>query len=224
MKTDEVLRREVEDELHWDPKVRDIAAQIGVAATGGVISLSGNVNSYPQKTAAEHAAQRVGGVKVVASALKVLLNKMGKKNDIQIAEAVRDALRDDTSVNEDQIEVKVENEWVSLEGTVDWAYQKLAAQKCIERLPFIMGVVNNVVVKSKTVDTKDMLKKISAAFHRSASVDSSTISIDVDKDKVTLHGMVKSLPEKMAAEEIAWSYPGVMAVDNKIDIATPVFP
>jgi osmotically-inducible protein OsmY len=224
MKTDEILRREVEDELQWDPKVRDVATQIGVAARDGVISLSGNVKSYPQKMAAELAAQKVGGVRVVASALKVCIHDMGKKNDIQIAEAVRNALRDDSCVNEDQIEVKVENEWVALDGMVDWSYQKLAAQKCIERLPFIMGVVNNVVVKPKSVDTKDMLRKISAAFHRSAAVDSSTIRIDAEKDKVTLHGTVKSLPEKRAAEEIAWSYPGVMMVDNQIDIAASVFP
>ncbi len=223
MKTDEVLRREVEAEMQWEPKVRDIATQIGVAVRDGVISLSGNVKSYPQKMAAEHAAQRVRGVKVVASALKVCIHDMGKKNDTQIAEAVRNVLRDDACVNEDQIEVKVENEWVALEGTVDWSYQKLAAQKCIEHLPFIMGVVNNVVVKPKFVDAKDMLKKISAAFHRSASLDSSTIRIDADKDKVTLHGTVKSLPEKRAAEEIAWSYPGVMVVDNQIDIAAPLY-
>ncbi len=223
MKTDEILRKDVEDEIHWDPKLKEISSQIAVAARDGVISLFGNVKSYPLKLAVEHAAQRVAGVKVVASGLKVKVNDRGKKNDVQIAEAVRNALRDDDCVNEDQIEVKVENEWVALEGTVDWSYQKLAAQKCVENLPCIMGVVNNVIVKPRPVDTHEMLKRISAAFHRSASVDSSTIRIEADDKTVTLHGTVKSLLEKRAAEEIAWSYPGVMMVVNKIDIAVPVF-
>jgi osmotically-inducible protein OsmY len=223
MKTDEILRNDVIDELHWDPKLRDISTQIGVASKAGVISLSGNVRSYPEKMAAEHAAQRVAGVKVVASGLKVRLNAEGKKDDIQIAEAVGNALRFDPCVNEDQVEVKVENGWVIMEGTVDWSFQKLAAQKCVENLPFIMGVINNVIVKEKTVDTKEMQKKIAAAFHRAASLDSSTITIEARDNRITLHGTVKSLLEKRTAEDIAWSYPGVVVVTNEIHVDSQPF-
>ncbi len=223
MKTNEELRKDVMDEIKWDPQLRSVATDIGVAAKDGVVTLSGVIDTYWKKLAAEKAAQRVLGVKVVACDIEVRLGSIGKRTDTEIAEAVRNALRWNSSVNEDKIEVKVDNGWVYLDGEVDFEFEKRYAQECVEDLVAVRGVTNSIAIKAKVIDTQDIQRKISAAYHRSATVDSSSIKIDTSGSKVTLRGRVRSWAEKKEAENIAWAAPGVLSVDNKIEIDVAVF-
>ena len=223
MKTNEELRQDVMNEIKWDPELRNVATEIGVASKDGVITLSGIVDTYRKQIAAEKAAQRVAGVKVVASDVQVSLGSLGKKTDTEIAEAVKNALRWNTAVNEDQIEVKVDNGWVYLDGAVEWEYERNTAQRSVENLIGVKGVSNTISIKSKSVDTKEIKSKIAAAFHRSATVDSSGITIECIGNKVTLHGKVRSWAERKDAEQTAWASPGVTDVDNKIEIDVAVY-
>jgi osmotically-inducible protein OsmY len=223
MKTNEELRKDVMDEIKWDPELRIVATEIGVAAKDGVITLSGVVDSYWKKLSTEKAAQRVLGVKVVACDIEVRLASIGKRTDTEVAEAVRNALRWNSAVNEDLIEVKVDNGWVYLDGEVPFEYQKRYAEDCIEDLVAVRGVTNNIRIKARQIDGKEIQRNISAAYHRSATVDSSSIKIDIVGSKVTLRGKVRSWAEKKQAENIAWAAPGVLSVDNKIDIDVAVY-
>lgn len=189
----------------------------------GVVTLSGLVDTYSKKLAAEKAAQRVAGVQVVASDVEVKLGVAGKKTDTEIAEAVKNALRWNSAVNEDKIEVKVDNGWVYLDGKVDWEYERMSAQHSVEDLLGVRGVTNTIFIKSKTIDAKNIKSKIAEAFHRSATVDSSSIKIETTGNKVTLHGKVRSWAEKKEAENVAWFAPGVMDVDNQIEIDVAVY-
>jgi osmotically-inducible protein OsmY len=222
MKTNVELRNDVMDEIKSDPELSNVATDIGVAAKDGVITLSGVVDTYWKKISAEKAAQRVRGVRVVACDIEVKLGAVGK-TDTEIAEAVRNALGWNSAVIDDEIEVKVDNGWVYLEGKVAFAYEKRYAQECVEDLVGVKGVTNIITVKTKTVDTKDIQRKIAAAYHRRATIDSSAIRIDSLGGKVTLHGTVRSWAEKKEAESVAWTEPGVLSVDNKIEIDTEVY-
>jgi Predicted periplasmic or secreted lipoprotein len=218
MKTNEELRDDVMEEIKWDPELLSVATEIGVAAKDGVITLSGAVDSYRKKISAERAAQKVSGVKVVACDIEVRVGALGKRTDTEVAEAVRNALRWNSTVNDYKIGVKVDNGWVYLDGTVDWEYEKRYAQQSVEDLVAVRGVTNNIVIQSKPIDTKDIHRKISSAYHRSATIDSSSIKIETDGNKVTLRGKVRSLAERKEAENIAWTAPGVRSVDNQIEI------
>jgi osmotically-inducible protein OsmY len=222
MKTNEELRKDVMDEIKWDPELKNVATEIGVAVKDGVVTLSGELNTYWKKLSAERAAQRVLGVKVVACDIEVKLG-IGKKSDTEIAEAVRNALRWNSAVNEDQIEVKVDNGWVYLSGTVDLGFEKRYAQECVEDLSGVKGITNSITVNAQPIDIKDIQHKIRAAYHRSATVDSSSIKIETLGSKVTLHGRVRSWAEKQEAEHIALLAPGVMSVDNRIEIDVEVY-
>lgn len=222
MKTNEDLRNDVMEELKWDPELRDVATEIGVAAKDGVITLSGVVDTYWKKISAERAAQRVSGVRVVACDIDVKVGIIGKRTDTEVAEAVRNALRWNSAVNEDKIEVKVDNGWVYLDGKVAWEYEKRNAQESVEDLVGVRGVTNSILIESKPIDTKDILRKIAAAYHRSATIDASTIIIEPSENKVTLRGKVKSMAEKSEAEKIAWAAPGVTAVENDIEVESEV--
>lgn len=223
MKNNEDLRNEVMDEIRWDPELRDVATEIGVASKDGVVTLSGVVTSYWKKLAAERAAQRVAGVKVVASNIDVGLSGIGKRTDTEIAEAAKNALRWNSAVNEDKLEVKVDNGWVYLEGKVDFDYEKRYAQDCVENLLGVRGVTNNITIVTKVINTEDIQRKIVAAYHRHASIDASSISVIAAGNKVVLKGKVSSWAERKEAERVARLAPGVSSVDNKIDIDVSVF-
>lgn len=223
MKTNSELRKDVMEEISYTPELWSIAPEIGVAAKDGVVTLTGTVDSYWKKLTAEEAAQKVVGVKVVASDLEVKVQGVGKKTDTDIAEAVKNALRWNSSVDDDQIEVKVDNGWVYLTGKVDWPFQRDSARRSVENLVGVIGVSNNITLKPSPIDTKDIKSRISAAFHRSATIDSGAIRLETSDGTVTLRGTVRSWSEKKEAENIAWASPGVVKVQNQIEVDPMVF-
>lgn len=223
MKTNEEIQKDVMQEIKWDPQLRTVATEVGISAKEGVVTLSGIVDTYAKKLAAEKAAQRVHGVKVVAVDIEVKPVKTGVKTDTEIAEAIKNALMWNSAVNEDRIEVKVDNGWVYLNGNVEWEYEKRTAESAIKNLLGVRGVTNNITIKSKFIDADEIKNKIAAAFSRNARLDANTIRVEVIGSNVSLKGTVRSWTEKEEAERIAWSSPGVLTVDNKIEIFNEVF-
>lgn len=219
MKPDDEIRKNVLDEIQWDAQLTKIAPQIGVTAKNEVVTLSGNVDHYSQKLAAEKAAKRVKDVKVVAMDIQVKgAGHLDEITDAKIAEAVRNALVWHSAVNEDAINIKVEDGWIYLEGLVDWEYERKAAQRAVENLRGVKGVINQVRIKEKKVQAAEVKKKIRAAFHRHATVDSADIKVLTKDGKVTLSGKVRSWTEWKDAENVVWSMPGVSEVENKLEI------
>jgi len=220
MKTDVEIQKDVMDELNWEPFLK--ATEIGVAVKNGVVTLSGKVDSYSKKISAEKAAKRVVGVKAVAEDIDVKLDSNGKKSDSEIAEAVLNALKWHSAMQEDKIKIKVEDGWVTLEGEVEWEFQRNAAKSMVKDLMGVVGVLNNIKLRPKLVPS-EIKRKITAAFHRSATVDADKVNVLVEGSVVSLSGKVRSYAEKKEAERTAWLAPGVTKVENIIEIDLQVF-
>ena len=210
------LKKAVESELNFEPSIN--AAEIGVAVKNGVVTLSGRVPSYWEKIAAERAAARVAGVKAVANELEVRLPGSSERTDEDIARAAVDTLKWNVLVPADRIKVKVSKGWVTLEGTVDWQYQKSAAEKTVRKLTGVVGVTNLIEVKP-SVSKAEVKSAIEAALKRLAEVDANRIQVETDDGKVILSGTVRSWFAREEAERAAWAAPGVRAVEDHIAIA-----
>jgi osmotically-inducible protein OsmY len=220
MKTDYEIQQDVMEELKWEPFLK--ASEVGVAVKNGIVTLAGHVDSYSKKLAAENAAKKVVGVKAVAEEIEVGISPSYRKTDDEIAEAIVNALKWHTGIPEDKIKVKVEDGYVKLEGEVEWEYERTMAKSAIENLAGVRFLTNLITVRPK-ISSSDIQKKINAAFHRSATIDSSKIETEVDGSKVTLRGTVRSIAEKEDAENAAWFAPGVTNVINKIVIEVPEY-
>jgi osmotically-inducible protein OsmY len=215
MKTDSKLREDVMNQLSWEPNLDE--KKIGVAVENGVVTLSGVVNNYAHKTAAEKAAKKVFGVKAVAEDIEVKYGDAFKKTDTEIAKAAVNALKWNMSVPDDKVMVKVENGWVSLTGEVQWDFQRNAAKRAIENLLGVKHVNNNIALKQE-VKATDIKDKIKTAFERSADIEAKNIRVEVDGHTVTLKGTVHSLAEKDEARKAAYKAPGVYNVKNELKI------
>lgn len=214
--TDWETRKNVEEELNFEPSVN--AAEIGVAVNDGIVTLTGRVDSYWEKSAAEEAAARVAGVKAVVNELEIRLPISSERTDEDIARAAVNRLEWTITVPKDRIKVKVSQGWVTLEGDVDWQFQKNAAERAIRDLVGVKGVLNHIVVKARP-STAEVKAAIEEALKRSAKVDANRINVDVQGDKVILKGTVRSWFEREEAERAAWRAPGVRGVDNRIVVS-----
>lgn len=221
MKTDYEIKDDVLAELLWQPNIDE--TKIGVIVEDGVVTLSGVVDSYTKKVAAEKAVKSVKGVKAVALDIEVKYGTEYKKTDKEIAKAVVNALAWDTSVPEEKVSVKVEDGWVYLSGDLDWFYQKYSAKKAVENLLGVKGVINSIQIK-QAVEPTQIKEKITKAFERSAEVNAKNITISVDGHTVTLRGTVNSIAEKDEAQRAAYFAPGVYEVKNELVVKySPVY-
>ena len=211
------IRQNVEEELNFEPSVN--AAEIGAAVNDGIVTLTGRVDSYWEKSAAQEAAARVAGVKAVVNELEIRLPISSERTDEDIARAAVNRLEWTITVPKDHIKAKVSKGWVTLEGDVDWQFQKNAAEKTIRDLVGVKGVLNHIVVKARP-STAEVKSAIEEALKRSAQVDANRINVDVQGDKVMLKGTVRSWLEREEAERAAWRAPGVRGVDNRIVLST----
>lgn len=215
MSSDGHLQGAVLAELGWDPSVN--AAHIGVTANAGVVTLTGQVESFAEKHAAETAAHRVRGVIAVAEDIVVQVPFERTRGDEDIAAAAVERLAWDTSVTPGTIFVTVADGWVTLTGTVAWFYQKEAAFQDLVRLQGVRGVSNQIVVE-QAVDVTGIGVAISHALHRSWLFDNQNISVTADGNHIHLRGTVRSPAERQLAFAAAWSAPGVTRVVNDIEI------
>lgn len=213
MKTDTQIKRDVQDELIWEPSIDE--TRIGVSVEDGVVTLSGEVDSYAKKIAAEKAAKRVKGVRAVAEDIVVSYGLEDEKTDTEIAKAVVNALQWHASVPAEAIVPKVENGWVYLTGQVRWGYQKESAKNAVKDLAGVKGVINSITI-SQGIEPLEVKKRIKEAFERSADLEAKGIRVLTTGHTVTLEGTVHSLKEKEEAERVAFNAPGVYEVKNNL--------
>ena len=220
MKSDNQIQRDVMEELKWEPYLN--ASNIGVSVKNGIVTLSGQVDTYSKKIAAEKAPKRVAGVKAVAEDIQIGVSSVYTKTDTEIAQAVVNALKWHAAVEEEKIKIKVENGNVTLQGEVEWEYHRTNAKTAIENLTGVLSVFNLITVKPK-ITASDIQQKINSAFLRSATIDAKKITADVMGSRVTLRGTVRSFTEKEDAENAAWNAPGGISVTSKIEIEVPEY-
>lgn len=215
MITDSKLQQDVQNAIGWEPSIH--AAEIGVTAQDGVVTLSGTVDSYSKKLNAENATKKVKGVKAIAEDINVDYGISFKKNDTEVAKDIISAWKYNWQVPEDQIQAKVENGWAKLEGEVAWKYQEEAAQDAIKNLSGVKGISNLIKVKSESNDTSEKLD-VEDALKRNWSINSKDIKVEVDHNNVKLRGTVHSLYQRDEANRLAWNAPGVKSVDNELAV------
>jgi osmotically-inducible protein OsmY len=216
MKSDSEIERDVKDELKWDPDLD--ATDIGVSVSKGVVSLTGFVKSYLDRYEAEAATKRVAGVAGVANDLEVRIPSVDERPDPDVARDAVAALKAQLPFSSEHIRVVVKNGWVTLEGQVEWQYQKSTAETAVRRIKGVEGVTNSIQLKPRA-QPSDIKSKIMDAFKRNAEVDANRIQVEANGSEVILKGSVRSWSEREEAERVAWSAPGVTRVEDRIVVA-----
>lgn len=219
-RNDTDIQRDVSNELKWDPSLRD--DDVAVAVRDGVVTLAGNVHSFVEKWAAERVASKVKGVKAIANNLEVKLPSSSERPDPEIARAAVNALSWHASLPQDRIKVKVERGWVTLDGDVDFYYQREAAERAVRPLWGVKGVNNLITVRAAPTPS-DVKQKIKDALQRGAGFDADRITVEVDGHKAVLRGSVRSFAEMRDAERAARNAPGITEVENRLTIDPNVY-
>ena len=220
MKMDAELQRDVMNELKWEPTIH--AAEIGVRVKDGMVTLSGDVDSYSKKWAIDRAVRRVSGVKAVTEEIKVTLPGSYKRTDEDIVKSVINVLKWNIWVPDDRVKVRVKDGWITLTGDVDWYYQKEHAENAVRHLIGVVGVSNSIIIKPKlpTVKAFEVKNGIEDALKRNARLlrDAEKIQVEISGSKVILRGSVGSWADFDEAEYAAYCAPGVSEVENNIRV------
>jgi osmotically-inducible protein OsmY len=216
MKSDDEIKKDVEDELRWDPDID--STDIAVAVKDGVVTLTGFVPSYAMKFQAEADAKRIAGVVAVANDIEVRVPALDQRPDPEIARDAVQALRNQLPYSSQNLKVMVHDGWITLEGEVEWNYQRERADDAVRWIKGVKGVVNSIQVKPKATPT-DIKKKIEEAFQRHAELDAKQIQVETHDGEVVLKGTVHSWAEREEAERAAWAAPGVRKVVDQISIS-----
>jgi len=214
-KEDKLLRTKVQEALDWEPSIH--SADIGVGASDGVITLTGHVPSYAQKREAENTALRVKGVSGIANDLEVRLPKEKERTDTEIAKAAVRALKWHTELPEEAITVKVCDGWVTLEGRVEWNYQRERATNAIRHLTGVLGITNAILI-SPQLTPDDVRRRIKNALEREVDREADKMEIEIDGNTIHLRGTVHSWVERRQVERAAWSAPGIIDVQNHLKV------
>jgi osmotically-inducible protein OsmY len=215
MRSDSEIKRDVESELRWDPDID--STDIAVAVKDGVVTLAGFVRSYSQRQQSEDDAKRVVGVAGVANDIEVRLPIVERRPDPQIARDAVAALRAELPYSSEHIKVVVEQGVLTLEGKVEWNYQRARAAQTVRRVRGVKSVRNLIVLEPKLPPT-EIKRKIEEAFRRNAELDANRIEVQAEGSNVTLRGTVRSWAAREEAERVAWTAPGVARVDNQIAV------
>ncbi len=216
MRSDSEIERDVRDELEWSPDLDP--TDIAVSVRKGVVTLTGFVRSFTDKYEAEAAAKRVGGVVGVANDIEVRMPSVDERPDPEIARDAVAAIKTQLPISSENIKVIVKSGWVTLEGEVEWQYQRTTAETAVRRIKGVRGVVNSIVLKPRA-QPSDIKRKIQEAFRRSAEVDANRITVETHGGEVVLRGTVRSWIEREEAERAAWAAPGVTKVDDRIVVS-----
>ncbi len=215
MRLDEDIKRDVEDELRSDPALD--ASGIAVAVKNGVVTLTGYVRSFRQRRRAEADAKHVVGVVGLANDLEVRIPLIHRRPDPEIARDAIEAIKRELPYSWENIKIVVEDGWITLEGEVEWQYQRRRAEEAVEEVRGVTGVVNKVEVKPRVAPV-EIKRRIEEALRRAAEIDASHIAVEANGSEVILRGTVRSWAERERAEQAAWSAPGVAKVDNRIRV------
>jgi osmotically-inducible protein OsmY len=216
MRSDSEIERDVKEELQWDPDLD--ATDIAVSAKKGVVTLTGFVRSYTDKYEAEAAAKRVAGVAGVANDIEVRMPSVDERPDPEIARDAVAAIKSQLPISSEHIKVVVKNGWVTLEGQVEWQYQRSTAETAVRRIKGVKGVSNLIQLKPRAAPA-EIKRKIQEAFKRNAEVDANRILVETNGGEVILKGTVRSWIEREEAERVAWSAPGVTKVEDHIIVS-----
>lgn len=214
MKTNSELQRDVQNAIKWEPRLH--AAEIGVTVKDGVVSLTGEVDSYLKKMEAENATKKIIGVKAIVEQIEVKVPSKWVKTDLEVVDEVLEALQKMWSLPKDRVTVKVENGWVTLGGELPWNYQREEVKTAIRYLTGVRGVTNQIKIKSESHDAIEQ-RSVEKALGRS-NIDDSEINVKVSGTTVTLSGTAVSWEQKEEAERIAWKTPGIWNVKNELEI------
>jgi osmotically-inducible protein OsmY len=215
MRSDRDIKRDVEDELRWDPDID--STDVAVSVNNAVVTLTGFVRSYTQKYGAENDAKRVAGVAAVVNDIEVRLPDIDERPDPEIARDAIARIKTELPYSWDKIRVVVSKGWLTLEGEVEWNYQAQRAEDAVRRVRGVRGVTNSIEIKPRVGPT-EIRRKIEDALRRAAEIDASRITVETDGSQVILRGAVRSWAERQEAERVAWAAPGVTKVDNRITI------
>jgi osmotically-inducible protein OsmY len=220
LRTDTEINKDIVAELKWEPSLRNDDIAVGVR--DGVVTLAGFVDSYADRYKAENVVSKVKGVKAIVNEIEVKLPSGSSRPDPDIARAALDALTWNISVPKDRIKVKVDKGWLTLEGDVDWYYQKEAAERAVRYLTGVKGVSSLITLRSRPVPS-DVKQKIKDALQRGAEFDAEHITVEVEGNKAILRGTVRSFAEMRDAERAARNAPGVTEVDNRLTVDPSVY-